>query len=59
MNKYKVFRDETYVYYVDANSLEEAQEIAFANDDAPEVVGSGELLSIHTEVIEKMEGDEL
>ena len=27
MDKYKVFRDETYVYYVDANSLEEAQEI--------------------------------
>ena len=57
MNKYKVFRDETYVYYVEANSWNEAEEIAFANDDAPEV--AGELLSIHNEVIEKMEGDEL
>ena len=57
MNKYKVFRDETYIYYVEAKSWEEAQEIAFANDDTPEV--AGELLSIHNEVIEKMEGDEL
>ena len=57
MNKYKVFRDETYVYYVEANSWNEAEEIAFANDDTPEV--AGELLSIHNEVIEKMEGDEL
>ena len=55
MNKYKVFRDETYVYYVEANSWNEAEEIAFANDDAPEV--AGELLSIHNEVIEKMEGE--
>tara|TARA_R110001583_G_scaffold583_3_gene5202 strand:+ start:366 stop:539 length:174 start_codon:yes stop_codon:yes gene_type:complete len=57
VNKYKVFRDETYIYYVEAKSWEEAQEIALANDDAPEV--AGELLSIHNEVIEKMEGDEL
>jgi hypothetical protein len=53
MDKYKVFRDETYIYYVEAKSWEEAQEIALANDDAPEV--AGELLSIHNEVIEKMD----
>ena len=47
-NKYKVFRDETYIYYIEADSWEEAQEIA---DDAPQ--GEGELLSIHNEVIEK------
>tara|TARA_R110001583_G_scaffold23535_1_gene86883 strand:+ start:304 stop:459 length:156 start_codon:yes stop_codon:yes gene_type:complete len=50
MTKYKVFRDETYIYYVDANSWEEAQEIA---DDAPE--GVGELLNVYNEVIEKTE----
>ena len=47
MTKYKVFRDETYVYYIEAKSWEEAQEIA---DDAPE--GVGKLLSVHNEVIE-------
>ena len=52
MNKYKIFRDETYIYYVDANSWEEAQEIA---DNAPE--GVGELLSVHNEVIEKKENN--
>jgi len=53
MNKYKIFRDETYVYYVEANSWEEAQEIA---DDLPE--GVGELLSVHNEVLEKKEDDD-
>ena len=52
MNKYKVFRAETYVYYIEADSWEEAQEIA---DDAPQ--GEGELLSIHNEVIEKEDND--
>tara|TARA_R110002020_G_C16013180_1_gene751286 strand:- start:43 stop:222 length:180 start_codon:yes stop_codon:yes gene_type:complete len=54
MDRYKVFRDETYVYYVDANSLEEAQEIA---NDTPQ--GEGKLLSIHNEVIEKMGKDSI
>jgi hypothetical protein len=53
MSKYKIFRDETYIYYVEATSWEEAQEIA---EDAPE--GVGELLSIHTEVIERKDDDE-
>ena len=53
MNKYKIFRDETYVYYVEANSWEEAQEIA---DDAPQ--GVGELLSVHNEVLEKDDDDD-
>ena len=54
MTKYKVFRDETYVYYIEADSWEEAQEIA---DDAPQ--GEGELISIHNEVmwLEKKESD--
>ena len=52
MNKYKVFRDETYVFYVEANCEAQAQEIA---DDAPE--GVGELLSVHNEVIEKKENN--
>ena len=54
MDRYKVFRDETYVYYVDANSLEEAQEIA---NDTPQ--GEGKLLSIRNEVIEKMGKDSI
>ena len=52
MQKYKIFRDETYIYYVEANSWEEAQEIA---DDAP--MGEGELISVHNEVMEKKEND--
>ena len=52
MHKYKIFRDETYIYYVEANSWEEAQEIA---DDAP--MGEGELISVHNEVMEKKEND--
>ena len=53
-NKYKVFRDETYIYYIEADSWEEAQEIA---DDAPQ--GEGELISVHNEVmwLEKKEND--
>ena len=45
MPKFKIVRDETYVYYIEANSIEEAQEIADSSDN-----DEGELITIHNEV---------
>ena len=52
MIKYKVFRDETYVFYVEANCEAQAQEIADDGATASVLMGA-ELISIHNEVIEK------
>ena len=56
MKKYKIFRDETYVFYVEANCEAQAQEIADDGASASVLMGA-ELISIHNEVIEKMEGE--
>jgi predicted transcriptional regulator len=57
MPKYKIFRDETYVYYVEAESWQEAQDLADNSEN-----DEGELLSTHHEVIalecEKKENDD-
>lgn len=45
MIKFKIVRDETYVYYLEANSIEEAQEIADNSEN-----DEGELITIHNEV---------
>jgi hypothetical protein len=46
MPKYKIFRDETYVFYLEADSWEAAREMA---DD--QVCDERELISVHYEVI--------
>jgi hypothetical protein len=56
MNRYKIFRDETYVFYVEANCEAQAQEIADDGASASVLMGA-ELISIHNEVIEKKEND--
>lgn len=54
MPKYKIFRDETYVYYVEAKSWQEAQDLADNSEN-----DEGELVSIHNEVValERKEND--
>ena len=49
MPKYKIFRDETYVFYLEADSREAAREMA---DD--QVCDERELVSVHYEVIEEI-----
>ena len=46
MPKYKIFRDETYVYYIEAESWQEAQDLADNSENY-----EGELVSIHNEVV--------
>ena len=46
MPKYKIFRDETYVYYIEAESWQEAQDLADNSEN-----DEGELVSIHNEVV--------
>ena len=48
MPKYKIFRDETYVFYLEADSREAAREMA---DD--QVCDERELISVHHEVVEE------
>lgn len=50
MPKYKILRDETYVFYLEANSKEAAQEMA---DD--QVCDERELISVHCEVVEEID----
>ena len=45
MPKFKIVRDETYVYHVEADSIEQAQEIADTSEN-----DKGELINIHNEV---------
>ena len=45
MAKFKIVRDETYVYHVEADSIEQAQEIADTSEN-----DEGELINIHNEV---------
>tara|TARA_A100001035_G_scaffold277758_1_gene275232 strand:- start:7639 stop:7806 length:168 start_codon:yes stop_codon:yes gene_type:complete len=46
MPKFKIFRDETYVYYIEAESWQEAQDLADNSEN-----DEGELVSIHNEVV--------
>jgi len=46
MAKYKIFRDETYVFYLEADSEEAAREMA---DE--QVCDEKELVSVHCEVL--------
>ena len=48
MPKYKILRDETYVFYIEADSWESAREMA---DD--QVCDERELISVHHEVVEE------
>jgi len=52
MTKYKIFRDETYVFYLEADSLEAAREMA---DD--QICDERELISVNYEVVEEMTDD--
>tara|TARA_R100001460_G_scaffold3427_2_gene10411 strand:- start:3710 stop:3874 length:165 start_codon:yes stop_codon:yes gene_type:complete len=52
MPKYKILRDETYVFYLEADSWESAQEKA---DD--QVCDEKELISVHHEVVEEKTND--
>lgn len=51
MPKFKIVRDETYVYHVEADSIEQAQEIADTFVDCN--FEEGELINIHNEVWEE------
>ena len=52
MPKFKIFRDETYVFYLEADSWEAAREMA---DD--QVCDERELRSDHYEVMEEVDND--
>lgn len=56
MPKFKIVRDETYVYHVEADSIEHAQEIADTFVDCnftAEEKHEGGLINIHNEVWEE------
>ena len=52
MPRYKIFRDETYVFYLEADSWEAAREMADA-----QVCDERELIAINYEVIEEIDDE--